>query len=153
MTLHSNDPGYFVRIKAQLDVVLSRYSVHYFFFAEAPGKGKEPVFEFLKDIFAENDRIQVSHMNTVDVETTLFHMMNADMLVTTGSSFPYIAATLSPKVRSTETFYGYVLCLFPSLILSHTLYINLKAGRGFWQTQGARLFERLVDRGFYPHGG
>jgi hypothetical protein len=33
----------------------------------------------------------------MDIKSTLYHLMDADMLVSTGSSFPYMAALLSPK--------------------------------------------------------
>lgn len=33
----------------------------------------------------------------MDVRSTLYHFMDADMLVLTGSSFPYMAALLTPK--------------------------------------------------------
>ena len=71
--------------------------VHYYFFAELPGRGKAPSIDFLPDIFEKGDKskIRVSYINEMDVKSSLFHLMNADMLVTTGSSFPYIAATLS----------------------------------------------------------
>lgn len=36
--------------------------------------------------------------NDLGVKETIFHLMNADMLVTTGSSFPMVALALSPKV-------------------------------------------------------
>jgi len=80
--------------------LLGEWHVHYYFIAEAPEKSDgEPVFGFLPDMFPVNEMSRVSFINHMDVQTALFHMMNADMLVTTGSSFPYIAATISPKVR------------------------------------------------------
>jgi len=33
----------------------------------------------------------------MDVRSTLYHFMDADMLVLTGSSFPYMAALVTPK--------------------------------------------------------
>lgn len=39
----------------------------------------------------------MTYLNTLGVDASLLHMMNADMLVTTGSSFPYLALTVSPK--------------------------------------------------------
>lgn len=39
----------------------------------------------------------MTFLNTLSVDASLLHMMNADMLVTTGSSFPYLALTVSPK--------------------------------------------------------
>ena len=46
---------------------------------------------------ARNQRIRVSYHGRMDVRSTLYHFMDADMLVATGSSFPYMAALLSPK--------------------------------------------------------
>jgi hypothetical protein len=35
----------------------------------------------------------------MDVKDTLYHHMNADMVIATGSSFPLVAVTVSSKVR------------------------------------------------------
>jgi hypothetical protein len=98
ITLHQEHQPLFRRMKEQVDVILRDHFIHYVFIAEAPEKGDQPAFGFLTDIFLEDVRTQVSYMNKMDVPTALIYMMNADMLVTTGSSFPYIAATISPKV-------------------------------------------------------
>lgn len=105
INLHNSDSAFFARLKAQLDAILERYHVHYTLLAEAPEKEDGPAFDFLADIFREDvgSKTKVSFANTLDVPTSLLHMMNADMLITTGSSFPYIAATLSPKVSSCTT--------------------------------------------------
>ncbi|GAB5031451.1 Hypothetical protein NocV09_00600040 [Nannochloropsis oceanica] len=42
-------------------------------------------------------RIRVSYHGRMDVRSTLYHFMDADMLVLTGSSFPYMAALVTPK--------------------------------------------------------
>lgn len=69
-------------------------------------------FAFLRDIFqkppapikankaAKAAKPQrVSFVNDLDVKATIYHQMNADMVVATGSSFPFVAVTVSPKVR------------------------------------------------------
>lgn len=65
-------------------------------------------FVFLRDIFQQrpdpkavpNAKPQrVSFVNNLDVRAAVYHQMNADMVVTTGSSFPMVAVTVSPKVR------------------------------------------------------
>lgn len=101
---------FFGRLKSQLDVVLKEFRVHYYFFVEVPeeesGIHDDQVapsdFPFLGDIFgapSESNRPErVSFIKNMDVKATLYHQMNADMLVTTGSSFPLLAATISPKV-------------------------------------------------------
>ena len=64
-----------------------------------------PAYVFLKEIFAKPPLLadalpqRVSFVNDLDVKTTMYHQMNCDMMVTTGSSFPLVAATVSPKVR------------------------------------------------------
>ena len=99
--------------------------MHYYFFAEAPSNATEPQwhgnifgqppgkFEFLTDVFRESAQkmnghdgdsarphgYRVSFINDFDVKTTVYHQMNADILVATGSSFPLVAPTVSPKVR------------------------------------------------------
>lgn len=91
--------AYFARLKAQVDAVLADFpAVHYYFISEASDLGEgQPPFPFLGSIFPPNDRIKATYLNHLDPQASLLHMMNADMLVTTGSSFPYIAATISPK--------------------------------------------------------
>lgn len=68
-----------------------------------------PAFAFLSEIFANTTQRgeeskphysqRVSFVNNLDVKATIYHQMNADMVVTTGSSFPLVAVTISPKVR------------------------------------------------------
>ena len=99
INLHSSDSGHFEHLQNELHDVLSEWHVHYYFISEAPQKGdNEPVFTFLPDVFKEDETVKVSFLDHMDVPTSLFHMMNADMLVSTGSSFPHIAAMISPKV-------------------------------------------------------
>lgn len=104
---------YFTRLKQQLDLVLQGFRVHYHFFAEVPETepalhdvGVAPAaFAFLDGIFSatreeEGPKTQqVSYVKNMDVKATLYHQMNADMVIATGSSFPLLAATVSPKVR------------------------------------------------------
>jgi hypothetical protein len=69
--------------------------------------GQPPqAFLFLRDIFRQPPDPQsvphakpqrVSFVNDLDVKATIYHQMNADMVVTTGSSFPLVAVTVSPK--------------------------------------------------------
>ena len=67
-------------------------------------------FLFLRDIFQQPPAPpalalaspfkpqRVSFVNDLDVKATIYHQMNADMVVATGSSFPFVAVTVSPKV-------------------------------------------------------
>ena len=101
---------FFTRLKNQLDVVLKDFRVHYHFFAEGPSnessihddQAAPKAFAFLDDVFAvrmQDLQLQrVTYVKNMDVRATLYHHMNADMIVTTGSSFPLLAATISPKV-------------------------------------------------------
>jgi hypothetical protein len=45
---------------------------------------------------------RVSYVNNMNVKSTLYHQMNADMIVTTGSSFAFVAPTISNKVGNRE---------------------------------------------------
>ncbi len=113
ITLLGEDKGgreFFTGLKAELDVVLKDFPVHYHFYANSPNttspdfRKPAPSFEFLTDIFMNRDAAdgklppqRVSFMNDVDMKTTVYHQMNADMIVTTGSSFALVAPTLSTK--------------------------------------------------------
>lgn len=117
ITLMSGEQGhrFFMRLKEQLEVVLKGFRVHYHFFVEVPSDEdhvSDPQvppkeFPFLRDVF-QSPRAQnrdesverVSYIKNMDVKATLYHQMNADMIITTGSSFPLLAATVSPKVRA-----------------------------------------------------
>ena len=115
MVLRDGDQGqiFFAKLKSQLDTILTFAPVHYFFFAEAPNDEEvnnrlvpPPGFAFLADMFSrrthENDGIspqQVSFIKQMGVKDTLYHHMNADMVIATGSSFPLVAVTVSSKVR------------------------------------------------------
>jgi hypothetical protein len=115
---------FFGKLKKELDDVLSTlFPVHFYFFAEAPTNGTTepnknappPGFEFLPSIFHERAQLKadsaedpnklvrqaqrVSFVNDMAVQATLYHEMNADMVITTGSSFPLVGVTISPKVR------------------------------------------------------
>ena len=109
ITLLGGDAGanFFRNLKSQLDIVLDHFPVHYYFFAEEPQAGTNPPasFFFLQDIFGSSSdnssaepRQRVSYINNLDVKGSIHHQMNADMLITTGSSFALVAATISPKV-------------------------------------------------------
>ena len=92
--------AYFAKLKAQVDEVLEDFpTVHYYFVTEGLGLEEgQPPFDFLAQIFpADDDRTKTTYLNHLDPQASLLHMMNADLLVTTGSSFPYLAATVSPK--------------------------------------------------------
>ena len=112
---------FFARLKAQLDHILSsHFPAHYYFFAEAPDGYASPrwdgnvfgeppaAFSFFKELYrntkaSNSDKdgqhpYRVSFLNNIDVKTTVYHQMNADMVVTTGSSFPLVALTAYPKV-------------------------------------------------------
>lgn len=118
---------FFSGLKQNLDEILADlFPVHYYFFAEAPSSATTngdaygtppPRFEYLNAIFrneAEGEGEEdggnlgnigrrypqrVSFVNDADVRTTIYHEMNADMVITTGSSFPLVGVTVSPKVR------------------------------------------------------
>lgn len=102
---------FFTRLKEQLDVVLKDFRVHFHFFAEVPRDESSihddqvapKAFTFLNDVFAVRKQDlrpqRTSYIKNMDVRATLYHNMNADMIITTGSSFPLLAATISPKVR------------------------------------------------------
>lgn len=81
-------------MKKQLDQVLEGFEVAYHFFTEAPDKGNiaPPGFEFLNDMFPG-----ANFHNNATVENSILHLMNADLLVTSGSSFCFVASTVSYK--------------------------------------------------------
>lgn len=107
--------AYYSRLKGELDQVLSEFDrIHYIFISREPERGEVgapeemPFFDEIygpsSDTNADADAgddtgasVRVSYLNDLDPRESLYHMMNADMLVSPGSSFPAIAATLSPK--------------------------------------------------------
>lgn len=96
---------YYTKIAEQLTVALNDFRVHYHVFAEDPFAGIGPVaqFDYLPEVFdAANSwkggDYKISFHNAMDAKTTLYHMMNADMIVSGGSQFPVVAATLAMKV-------------------------------------------------------
>lgn len=106
---------FFTQLKNDLDLVLTFSPVHYYFFAEAPTNDTNgavdmppPSFSFLTEIFFNHNGSttvppqRVSFLKHMGVKSTILHQMNADMVVTTGSSFPLIAVTISPKVKLIE---------------------------------------------------
>jgi len=48
----------------------------------------------------------VSYHHNLGVQATLYNLMNADMVVTTGSSFPLVAIQASPKVNTEPILLG-----------------------------------------------
>lgn len=92
--------------------MLTFHPVHYFFFAEAPNDDlvnerliPPPGFAFLAEIYGHRSNgnestfpQQVSFVKHMGVKDTLYHHMNADMVIATGSSFPLVAVTVSSKV-------------------------------------------------------
>lgn len=97
--------AYYSTMKRELDQVLSEFDrIHYIFIDEEPEAGEAgPPQElaFLSQIFRSEDEggrsVRVSYLNDLDPRESLYHMMNGDMLISPGSSFPAIAATLSSK--------------------------------------------------------
>jgi hypothetical protein len=91
------DPAFLRQVKAELDVLLQDQPVYYYFIAEDPEAGDDRPprgFEYLSKVFKG---ARVKFLNKLDVRASLYHMMNADLLVMTGSGFPYIAAVTSWK--------------------------------------------------------
>jgi len=116
VVLFDGDRGkdFFTKLKSQLDKVLIFSPVHYFFFVEAPYDElvNEPAvpptgFAFLADIFEDRSHgnegafsQRKSYIKHMGVKESLYHYMNADMVIATGSSFPLVAVTVSSKVRA-----------------------------------------------------
>lgn len=88
---------FFRNLKTQLEEhILEGYDIHYYFIAESPG-GRIPYnMGYLADLFNETTT-KVTYLSELDVKSSLFQMIHADMLVLTGSGFPYLAATVSDK--------------------------------------------------------
>jgi hypothetical protein len=82
------------RTKEELDVILAGFKVAYHFFAESPDTGNHPPpgFEFLDKLFPG-----ATYHTSMPPRETLEHMMSADMLITSGSSFSFVAASVSYK--------------------------------------------------------
>ncbi len=117
--LHASDkdgPEFFGGMKKSLDVVLKHFpAVHYHFYANHPPKEPSedyseppPLYEFLVDLFGARKNAtsgegggfqtqRASFYTDMDLKTTVYNQMNADMVVTTGSSFAIVAPTLSTK--------------------------------------------------------
>jgi hypothetical protein len=94
---YAASPAFLQNVKSSLDILLQDEHMHSYFIAEDPKAGdKQPPkgFEYFSKTFKGT---QVTFMNRLDVRSSLYHMMNADMLVMTGSGFPYIAAVTSWK--------------------------------------------------------
>jgi len=94
------DADFLKNMKLQLEHLLKGFDYHYYFIAESPKSDAANAypegFDYLKDVFPLNDS-RTTFFNHLDVFSSLYHMMNADMLVMTGSGFPYIAAAASWK--------------------------------------------------------
>ena len=95
LSLCSSLPPFIRRIKDQLDIILRDYDYHIHFFAEFRDMQPDeyiPGHNFIPKIFPES-----SMQYHLDVPATMMHFMNADMLITTGSSFAFMPASLSYK--------------------------------------------------------
>lgn len=75
------------------------YDVHHYFFAEDEQHPHTPpdAFAFLAEPGLFGVQANVTFVGTMRPEPTVYHLMNADALVTTGSSFPIVAAVASWK--------------------------------------------------------
>eukprot|EP00952_Eustigmatos_sp_NYUAD-ZCMA_P009570 39512-Eustigmatos_ZCMA.PRE.2 len=80
--------------QGELNEILRGFTVTYHFFAESPDSGNNPPpgFEFLSKFFPN----AVYHTSMPPMDTIL-HMMSADMLITSGSSFSFVPASVSYK--------------------------------------------------------
>jgi len=94
------DHDFLRNIKLQMETLLKGYHYHYYFIAENPSATEDnpypPGSAYLADIFNDTTT-PVTFLNNLDGKSSLFHMVNADMLVMTGSGFGYVAASLSWK--------------------------------------------------------
>jgi len=158
--------GFFSRLKSQLDTVLTFSPVHYFFFAEAPNDESvnellvPPAgFDFLANIFGNRSHQKegasshrMSYIKHMGVKETLYHHMNADMVIATGSSFPLVAVTVSSKVcghlddassGSSTIFPPYTRsCFFQPVVL----FTKSKEG-GFYPSQMRADYAMIGDDG------
>ena len=86
----------------------NKLSIKIYFFAEAEGKGNHPPngFEFLEEKIFSADHMQAEHpyykveviyVTSMSTPETMVHMMSADLLVTSGSSFSFVPASVSYK--------------------------------------------------------
>jgi hypothetical protein len=94
---HPASPVFLQNVKSSLDILLQDERVHYYFIAEDPKAGDHQPPKGFEYILKTFNGTQFTFMNSLDVRSSLYHMMNADMLVMTGSGFPYIAAVTSWK--------------------------------------------------------
>lgn len=103
ISLKKGDIRYWKNLRDELRELTRRFrKVHYYFFVQRGSEdeeGKPPGgYEFLVDLFPSGGRMFktwfVTEMNEAE---TLFHMFNADVLVGTGSAFPYVAMAVSWK--------------------------------------------------------
>jgi hypothetical protein len=90
-------PAFLQNVKSSLDILLQDEHVHYYFIAEDPKAGDRQAPKGFEYILKTFNGTQFTFLNNLDVRSSLYHMMNADMLIMTGSGFPYIAAVTSWK--------------------------------------------------------
>ena len=89
---------------------------------------------------------RVSYVNDMNVKSTLYHQMNADMVVTTGSSFAFVAPTVSNKVGKREKRRGGGR-VEEKTIYSHNTHTSHKPQQ---QTQPIVLFSRAKEGDHFP---
>jgi hypothetical protein len=73
--------------------------IRHYVFAESAANGPPEGFSFLSEpnFFGKQGSTDVTFVGGMDAEATTYHFMNADALVSTGSSFPMAAAVASWK--------------------------------------------------------
>ena len=161
VVLLDGDQGkkFFTRLKSQLDIILTFSPVHYFFFAEAPNHKEvndrlvpPPGFSFLVDVFGRRSHgnesafpERISFIKHMDVKDTLYHHMNADMVIATGSSFPLVAFTVSSKVSD-----DFACCRMACLSLTYSLIFSPPFYMHPCFSQPVVLFSKSKEGDFYP---
>lgn len=104
--LHGKDVRFFKTVLMQVSSALEGFPVRHYFFYEGHRLPHE--FEFLKDLGVPN----ATFVSGMDPGETMFHFVNANMLVGTGSSFAITAQLVSWKTIFLHTepkeggFYG-----------------------------------------------
>jgi hypothetical protein len=99
--LHKDEPEFFRALYRYVDYATQDLDihVHYYVFAECK-ICPPPGFEFLREILPTESTDYVSDMNPED---TMYHFVNANILIETGSSFPSMAKIASPKPVAFQT--------------------------------------------------
>lgn len=82
-------------MKEQLDVILKGFNYKLHFIIPNPGAGNKPTggYEVIDEVF-QGQTVWHSDLSSEDA---ILHMMNADLLVTSPSSFCFLATTFSAK--------------------------------------------------------